>query len=268
DGVNDAPSLKKASIGVGMGITGTDVTKEAADIIVTDDSFATIVIAVEEGRKIFKNIQKTINFLFASNFAEVMSLLLALIIFPELTFLLPLQILFVNLITDSLPAMALGHETAEKNIMAKPPRKSTDNLFSKGVGLSIFLQGFFQTLIVVSVFAIGNHFAGNAAASTMAFFTLNLIQVFFIFSVRTNNSIFKSNLFANKWLAISILAIIIILGLFAFTGLGALIGLVSLNYKMWLTVLGCSFLILPINEIYKAVYKKIKTNKANKNKIK
>lgn len=251
DGVNDAASMKMASIGIGMGITGTDVAKEVADIIITDDNFATIVVAVEEGRKVYKNIQKTVKFLFSANMGEILALFIATIIFPQYTFLLPIQILFVNLITDSLPAIALGVERAESDLMDAKPRPKGKGLFSDGNGTMTIVMGFVQTALTISSFCIGLFLYGEASATSMAFYTLNIVQFFYLISIRTEQSIFKSNPFGNKLCNVAILFAGGLLALIAATPLHKVLKLASLTGFEWLWILLVSILMLVASEICK-----------------
>ncbi len=261
DGVNDAPSLKKADIGIGMGKTGTDVTKDVADIIVTDDNFATIIVAVEEGRKIYSNIQKTIKYLFSANMAEILSLFLITIFFPGLTFMLPVQILFVNLITDSLPAIALGTEPVEHGVMYEKPRKKTDGLFSHGMGSSLIVLGLIQTALTMAAYMIGLFLYNEAIAMTMAFYTLNFIQLFYMFTARTKESCFKSNPFKNKFFSLSLVVGFGLLAILAFTSLGSILQLQKLNLGCWLIVVMLSVSIIFIGELYKWIERKLKNKK-------
>ena len=154
DGVNDAPSIKSADIGVGMGITGTDVTKNVADMVLADDNFATIVNAVGEGRRIYDNIRKAIQFLLASNMSEVLGVFFATLM--GFTLLQPVHLLFINLITDCFPALALGMEKAEPDVMNRPPRKTTDGIFAGGLGFDVAYQGLLITLITLASYIIGH----------------------------------------------------------------------------------------------------------------
>lgn len=269
DGVNDAPSIKAADIGIGMGITGTDVTKGAADMVLADDNFATIVVAVEEGRKIFANMQKTIQFLLSANVAEVLALFIATMIFigRDFTFLTPTQILWVNLITDCLPALALGMENAEKGIMDVPPRKSSSNLFAGRVGINIVYQGLIQTMQVLGVFLISYYIWTPAIATTLAFLTLCFVQLFHCFNVKSiNGTIFHKSLFQNKLMWLSFAAgIVLTMLVILVPPIASVFGLVSglsLGLNQWLLAIGASFAIIPLVELVKLIERLVVKHRA------
>ena len=190
DGVNDAPSIKSADIGVGMGITGTDVTKNVADMVLTDDNFATIVGAVEEGRRIYDNIRKAIQFLLGSNMSEVLTIFIATLI--GFTIFEPVHLLWINLVTDCFPALALGMEKAEPNIMRRKPRNAKSGIFADGMGFDIGYQGALVTILVLTSYFVGNNMGGAAHGTTMAFLTMSLAEIFHSFNMRSQRqSIFK-----------------------------------------------------------------------------
>lgn len=260
DGVNDAPALKQADIGVGMGITGTEVSKGASDMVLADDNFATIVVAVEEGRKVFSNIQKSIQYLLAANLGEVLTLFLATLWGWDT--LLPIHLLWINLVTDTFPAIALGMEPAEKDLMKHAPRGRSSNFFSGGVMSSIIYQGILEAATVLFVYwsAIQwpvhtNYTDIHADALTMAFATLGLMQLFHAFNVKSvYQSLFTVGPFKNKafnWaivLSFALMMVIIVV-----PGLNDIFRVAHLDLYQWGIVLGASFAIIPIVEIVKAV---------------
>ena len=267
DGVNDAPSIKEADIGIGMGITGTDVSKGASDMILADDNFVSIVHAVEEGRKIFSNIKKTIQFLLSSNIAEVLCLLIATLALLDKgeQFLTPVMILWINLVTDSFPALALGTESAENDVMNYPPRKSGSSLFSGKTGINILVQGAMQTLIVLSIYCIGE-FALNftqVQASTMAFIALGFVKLTHCFNMRSQTgTLFNKKIFSNKWVnGAVLLGCGLMLLVTLVPPIAKVFGCASVDWRGWLVSVGLSLAIIPMVEIQKLIERIIEKKK-------
>ena len=257
DGVNDAPSIKEADIGIGMGITGTEVSKGAADMILADDNFATIVSAVEEGRKIFQNIKKAIQFLLSANIAEVLCLFIATV-FLDLEFLTPVMILWVNLVTDSLPALSLGVEKAEADVMSRPPRKAGGNLFKGKMGKDIIIQGFIQTGLVMLSFCLGHYVldaSNEFVGMTMAFISLCMIQLFHSFNLkRQDGSIFHKDIFDNKWLNVSfVVGTLLMLFITLVPVFHDIFDISTLNAAEWGIALGTAFAVIPLVELQKLI---------------
>lgn len=270
DGVNDAPSIKQADIGIGMGITGTDVSKEVADIILTDDNFSTIVSAVEEGRRIYANILKIIIFLLSTCFAELVLMFTVISILGLNLFSAPV-ILWINIVSDTFPALALGLEKAEKDIMKQKPNNNRGSLFAGINGIYIFIGGFLQGLMLVAEFIICYYALGlsNQLVSTICFVSLVFLELFFSYNMQDiHHTIFNKKIFSNKFLnGAFILSALLTIGFLTLlpTSILAQIGLTKLTFIQFLLSILASSLIIPLHELFKFVVNKIiKTKKATK----
>ncbi len=256
DGVNDAPSIKNADIGVGMGITGTDVTKNVADMVLADDNFATIVSAVEEGRRIYDNIRKAMQFLLSANLAEVITIFAATLMNFEV--LAPVHLLWINLVTDTFPAISLGMEKAEDNVMNRAPRDSREGIFAGGMGFDIFFQGLIISAITLAAYFIGAYIDGAEHGMTMAFVALSMTEIFHAFNMRSR----RRSIFAvkghNKTLWLSMLVSLILTVAVLFIKPVALaFGFTQITIGEFGIAIALAFAIIPIIEITKLIQRKI-----------
>ena len=269
DGVNDAPSIKSADIGVGMGITGTDVTKNVADMVLADDNFATIVSAVGEGRRIYDNIRKAIQFLLASNMSEVLGVFGATLM--GFVLLNPVHLLFINLVTDCFPALALGMEEAEPDTMNRPPRNSKDGIFSGGLGVDVVYQGILVTIITIVAYLIGSSMefgegwfatlrsvGESGRGMTMAFLAMSMCEIFHsfnlrsqrksVFSLRTQNKILWLAMLGSLILTTVVIEVPFLANAFGFTPIGIT------EYGI---AIGLAFLVIPVVELVKLIQRAI-----------
>ena len=272
DGVNDAPSIKRADIGVGMGITGTDVTKNVADMVLADDNFATIINACEEGRRIYDNIRKSIAFLLSSNLAEVISVFVASLV--GFTILEPTHLLWLNLITDCFPALAMAMEEAEPDIMEREPRSSTDGIFAGGMGLDCLVQGAMIGALTLVSYFVGLRFEGVPLADvlsgankgldgmTMAFLTLSMVEMFHSFNMRSRRKSVFSLPTQNKWLWGSFALSLVLTFAVIETPLARAFDFAEISAAEYGIAMALAFLIIPLVEAYKAIMRAVEKNKA------
>ena len=265
DGVNDAPSIKSADIGIGMGITGTDVTKNVADMVLSDDNFATIVGAVAEGRRIYDNIRKAIGFLLASNMSEVLGVFFSALL--GFTLLNPVHLLFINLITDCFPALALGMERPEPDIMRRPPRSAKDGIFSGGLGFDIAYQGILITVITMASYIIGHCMEAGCFemprgvsphGMTMAFLTMSMCEIFHsfnmrsqrrsVFTLRGHNKVLWAAMLGSLVLTTVVLEVPPIANAFGFT---------PVSWTEYGIALALAVLVIPIVELVKLIQRRL-----------
>lgn len=271
DGVNDAPSIKRADIGVGMGITGTDVTKNVADMVLADDNFATIISACEEGRRIYDNIRKSIAFLLSSNLAEVISVFVASLI--GFTILEPTHLLWLNLITDCFPALAMAMEESEPDIMQREPRKATDGIFANGMGLDCLVQGAMIAILTLASYFVGLSLENVPLADvlsgadkgldgmTMAFLTLSMVEMFHSFNMRSRRqSVFKLST-QNKWLWLSFAASLVLTFVVIETPLSIAFDFAEISVQEYGIAMLLAAAIIPLVEIYKAIMRAVEKSR-------
>ena len=264
DGVNDAPSIKNADIGIGMGITGTDVTKNVADMVLADDNFATIVAAVEEGRRIYDNIRKSIQFLLSSNLSEVISIFVSTMM--GFTILLPIHLLWINLITDAFPALALGMEKGEADIMKRKPRSSNEGIFAGGMGFDCAYQGIMLAGVTLVSYFVGHYLESgrweivdSLDGMTMAFITLAMAEIFHSFNMRTQHASIFSVQGHNVYLYGSmIFSWVLSTGIVYMPVISDMFKFQHISFEEYVVAMGMAFSVIPIVEIVKFIQRKMR----------